>query len=77
MSENFLSKARRKHTALHIQEFPLQKHVNHRLIQSVAVSLHATTHVTEEHACAWYDGIASNDNTARQDMLRRKERDMR
>jgi len=26
---NFLSKTRRNHTALHIQQFPLLKHVNH------------------------------------------------
>ena len=29
----------------------LSKHINHRLIQSVAVSLHATTGVAEEHVC--------------------------
>ena len=29
MSEDFLSKTHRNHTAQHIQEFPLQKHVNH------------------------------------------------
>ena len=29
----------------------LAKHVNHRLVQSVVVSLHAAARVAEEHMC--------------------------
>ena len=54
----------------------LAKHVNHRLNKSVTASLHVTACVAEEHVCDKAVSMASNEDTARQDRLRRRrERD--